>query len=266
VSHFLPNLKVRVRNQLDARHHRLRLRCGSQVGLGRWPRTAITNDVTSYDYDLAGRLTTVRQEGITLPGAGSPGVTTTYLYDAAGDFGAMDREGTAICARPGAACFELPGDDRRAMTLGMTTSATNFTAMAIVLLILFALVALPMCFSRSYRVSLRSHLRDNLGWIVAAATLVIFVSVAVPSTDRWGESLQTQVIARLGATAYLVGVMGLTLRWMHRNHPDAWAELSEPGLIQLSKETRKVAIRVAVVVAMAAILPLMAFYLLFPRG
>jgi YD repeat-containing protein len=40
------------------------------------PRTDAT-DTTSYDYDLAGRLTIAKQEGITLPGAGSPGVTTT---------------------------------------------------------------------------------------------------------------------------------------------------------------------------------------------
>jgi YD repeat-containing protein len=49
------------------------------------PRTDITNDITRYDYDLAGRLTSAKQEGITPPGAGSPGVTTTYAYDDAGE-------------------------------------------------------------------------------------------------------------------------------------------------------------------------------------
>lgn len=47
------------------------------------PRTGVT-DSLSYDYDLAGRLTSATQNGITLPG-GSTGVTTTYLWDDAGE-------------------------------------------------------------------------------------------------------------------------------------------------------------------------------------
>ena len=49
------------------------------------PRTDVANDITGYDYDLSGRLTSVTQQGITLPGAGSPGLTTTYTYDDAGE-------------------------------------------------------------------------------------------------------------------------------------------------------------------------------------
>jgi YD repeat-containing protein len=47
------------------------------------PRTGVT-DSLSYDYDLAGRLTSARQDGITLPGGGT-GVTTTYTWDDASE-------------------------------------------------------------------------------------------------------------------------------------------------------------------------------------
>jgi len=47
------------------------------------PRTGVT-DSLSYDYDLAGRLTSAKQDGITLPGGGV-GVTTSYLWDDASE-------------------------------------------------------------------------------------------------------------------------------------------------------------------------------------
>jgi RHS repeat-associated protein len=47
------------------------------------PRTDVTDSLT-YDYDLAGRLTSATQNGITLPGGGT-GVSTTYTYDDAGE-------------------------------------------------------------------------------------------------------------------------------------------------------------------------------------
>jgi RHS repeat-associated protein len=47
------------------------------------PRTGVT-DSLSYDYDLAGRLTSAKQDGITLPGGGT-GVTTSYLWDDASE-------------------------------------------------------------------------------------------------------------------------------------------------------------------------------------
>jgi YD repeat-containing protein len=47
------------------------------------PRTGVT-DSLSYDYDLAGRLTSAKQDGITLPG-GAIGVTTSYTWDDASE-------------------------------------------------------------------------------------------------------------------------------------------------------------------------------------
>jgi YD repeat-containing protein len=47
------------------------------------PRTGVT-DSLSYDYDLAGRLTSAKRDGITLPGGGI-GVTTSYLWDDASE-------------------------------------------------------------------------------------------------------------------------------------------------------------------------------------
>ncbi|MGH3116169.1 MAG: RHS repeat-associated core domain-containing protein, partial [Gaiellales bacterium] len=48
------------------------------------PRTNADDSIT-YDYDAADRLTGATQNGITLPGAGSPGVTTTYVWDDASE-------------------------------------------------------------------------------------------------------------------------------------------------------------------------------------
>jgi RHS repeat-associated protein len=48
------------------------------------PRTNADDSVT-YDYDAADRLVGATQNGITLPGAGSPGVTTSYVWDDASE-------------------------------------------------------------------------------------------------------------------------------------------------------------------------------------
>lgn len=45
------------------------------------PRPSPTDDSTNYTYDSQGRLLTATQNGITLPGGSSPGVTTTYVWN-----------------------------------------------------------------------------------------------------------------------------------------------------------------------------------------
>jgi RHS repeat-associated protein len=90
------------------------------------PRTDVT-DATTYDYDLAGRLISAKQEGITAPG-GTPGVTTTYTYDDAGELVRVSQPLTSALTQVRDFTFDTSGRMASAVeTRGSTTYTTTYT-------------------------------------------------------------------------------------------------------------------------------------------
>jgi len=144
-------------------------------------------------------------------------------------------------------------------TVGRTSAAV--LSSAIIGGILLLIVIAPIGFSSSYRRSFLPHLRRNIAWIAVTLTLVAIALVTAREEAR--ESLAEQLVLRGLTTLAFLGVLGVALLRLKRQHPSVWRDLGRPGIISLHPESRRIffrwAVRVGLICVAIAGLILIAF-------